>query len=57
MLITELGYVALVSALVIAMLQVIFPTIGVLKINLLGKNWQAVWQFPSFLRLVFRFWR
>lgn len=31
MLITELGYVALVSALVIAMLQVIFPTIGVLK--------------------------
>ncbi|ELA08574.1 cytochrome c-type biogenesis protein CcmF [Moraxella macacae 0408225] len=31
MLITELGYVALVSALVIAMLQVIFPTVGVFQ--------------------------
>lgn len=31
MLITELGYFALVAALVIALLQVIFPTVGILR--------------------------
>ena len=31
MLITELGYVALISALVISILQVVFPTVGVFK--------------------------
>nr|WP_315040965.1 heme lyase CcmF/NrfE family subunit [uncultured Moraxella sp.] len=63
MLITELGYVALVSALVIAMLQVIFPTIGVLKNQ---PAWQklagslAVSQFFavgfSFLALMYGFY-
>jgi cytochrome c-type biogenesis protein CcmF len=31
MLITELGYFALVTAMIIAILQVIFPTVGVFR--------------------------
>ncbi|WP_394260977.1 heme lyase CcmF/NrfE family subunit [Moraxella boevrei] len=63
MLITELGYVALVSALVIAMLQLIFPTVGVLQHQ---PAWQklagslAVAQFVamslSFLALMYGFY-
>ena len=63
MLITELGYVALISALVISILQVVFPTVGVFKHQ---PAWQrlagsfAVAQFlatgVSFLCLMYGFY-
>lgn len=49
MLITELGYFALISALVIAILQVILPAVGVCSnTNLLGNDWREVLPLRSF---------
>ena len=48
MLITELGYFALISALVIAILQVILPAVAYLNTNLLGNDWREVLPLRSF---------
>ncbi|WP_201625757.1 hypothetical protein [Psychrobacter immobilis] len=44
MLITELGYFALLAALILAILQVVLPTIGVMRDHV---AWHRVWHGHS----------
>ena len=44
MLITELGYFALLAALILAILQVVLPTIGVMRDHV---AWHRVWHGRS----------